>query len=631
MKTPNFQINWGAILGCQCRQWDTLYYHHRPLFKGWRTLAGCIAGMISCISFDLGLIKWYIEEGNVSFWVGGKLMWFLKKFTVRGRLIISHSMMAIMTILIALFANACLKTINNNFSSLLTTSVVANTTVKDIRIEANSAANSLSMLIYSENQDMQETYIKQINSNLETIQSHFDTLTNSYSIDDGFDESYISIVKEWMQSTNQVVNAIQANDYELAKQKIVDENAFLLNQLNHYAINLEEELLADETRMAVDVNRIMKNVRIIIVVLLALGIVGACILIILINRSIVVPLLEVENAAKEMSKGNIHTTITYQSKDAIGRLADAMRVSMDTLNMYINEIGNAMHAVSSGDFTYHPNLDFAGDFEQIETNIVSFIGKMDVTLKDIRDASQVVLSECDQISNASQSLAQGASEQAASIEELCATISEVTTTANEIATNALSVDNEAKASKALLLESDQHMTEMVDAMNALGKQSDEIEKIIKTIEDIAFQTNILALNAAVEAARAGQAGKGFAVVADEVRNLAGKSAEAAKETTVLINNNSQAINNGRKIAFNTAESLKEAVNKTNQVVETVDAVSESIEKQSVALSQISIGMDQISSVVQTNSATSEETAASSVTLDEQAKGLMNIVDQFNLK
>lgn len=558
-------------------------------------------------------------------------MWFLRKFSVRGRLIISHGLLTIMTILVAVFANSCFTTINNDFTSLLSTSVVANSAVKDIRIEVNNAASSMEMLLIADDDQMKEVYLSSIQQNLNEAQSNADILKRTYTIGDGLETSYISVVNEWMDSTNRVLNAIEAGDMEKAETIMMDENSLLLNQLNNYAGNLEEELLADETRMATNVNRIINNVQLIIVIFLALGVAFAIILTIMINKSIVTPLLEVENAAKEMSKGNIHTEITYHNKDAIGRLADAMRSSMSTLNTYIGEIGVAMHSISDKDFTYHPSLQFIGDFEQIETNIVDFIEKMNGILAQIRETSDVVLSECDQVSNASQSLAQGASEQAASVEELSATIAEVTTTANEISESALSVDNEAKASKSLLLDSNQQMEEMVVAMDEISRKSDEIEKIIKTIEDIAFQTNILSLNAAVEAARAGAAGKGFAVVADEVRNLAGKSAEAAKETTTLINNNSTAIDKGRKIAYSTADSLKEAVTKTNQVVETVDKVYEAIEKQSVALSQISVGMDQISAVVQTNSATSEETAASSVTLNEQAKSLMEIADQFKLK
>lgn len=217
------------------------------------------------------------------------------------------------------------------------------------------------------------------------------------------------------------------------------------------------------------------------------------------------------------------------------------------------------------------------------------------------------------------------------MEELAATINEISNQVKSNAENAHNVNKLADDVGLKMTESNQQMQTMIEAMKEISSSSSEIGKIIKTIEDIAFQTNILALNAAVEAARAGEAGKGFAVVADEVRNLASKSAEASKNTAVLIESSILAVEKGTKIADETAHTLLESVEGAQKVTRTIDQISKASEEQASSISQITQGIDQISNVVQTNSATAEESAAASEELSGQAQILKGLISQFKLK
>ena len=237
----------------------------------------------------------------------------------------------------------------------------------------------------------------------------------------------------------------------------------------------------------------------------------------------------------------------------------------------------------------------------------------------------------DQMASGAQALSQGSVQQAASVEELAATIAGISEHVQKTARNAADARDHSVRSGEETAVCNQEMKEMVAAMDEIGKRSTEIGKIIKTIEDIAFQTNILALNAAVEAARAGEAGKGFAVVADEVRNLAGKSASASKSTSELIQGAVTAVEKGMEIATETAQSLEKVVVSSQAISGLVDKIAEAAVEQSNSLEQVTGGMNQISNVVQTNSATAEESAATSEELSSQSQVLRNLVRQFKLR
>lgn len=286
--------------------------------------------------------------------------------------------------------------------------------------------------------------------------------------------------------------------------------------------------------------------------------------------------------------------------------------------------------MAKGDLTVASDVEYAGDYRELKESMQYILSAFNETLGQINQVADQVSSGSGQVSSGAQMLAQGAAEQASSIEELSAAINEI---AEKITVNA---EYAANASRSVhdvgseISKSNRQMQDMIAAMSQINLSSGQIRKIIKTIEDIAFQTNILALNAAVEAARAGTAGKGFSVVADEVRNLASKSADAAKNTTALIENSMRQVENGTKIANETAVSLQKVVESTTTVFETVEKISSATKQQAESIGQVTQGIEQISGVVQTNSATAEESAAESEELSGQAEFLKQLTGRFRL-
>ena len=369
-----------------------------------------------------------------------------------------------------------------------------------------------------------------------------------------------------------------------------------------------------------------------------LGIAGGALIITIIlsiylTRAITRPIRQLEKAAGQIVEGDFDIEVTYQSKDELGSLANAFKNMTSILEEVIADASRLLQEMSDGNFDVRTQAEarYVGKLQGLLLAIRKLNRDLSSTMGQINTSADQVASGSGQVSSGAQALAQGATEQAAAVEELAATIAGISQQVKDTAENARSARNQTSMAGDVVEECNRQMHDMMAAMEEITRTSDEIGKIIKTIEDISFQTNIRALNAAVEAARAGEAGKGFAVVAEEVRSLANKSSVASNDTAALIEGSLEAVARGKDLAGATAESLSKVVEEVRVAAATVDKIADAAEEQAGAVEQVTVGVDQISDVVQTNSATSEESAAASAELSHQAEILKDLVARFRLR
>ena len=354
-------------------------------------------------------------------------------------------------------------------------------------------------------------------------------------------------------------------------------------------------------------------------------------LVLYVMKRIVKPILMITNKTRPLQEGRLKIDLNYRHNDEIGDLAGTLKQSLEQTNQYVEDINRIMHELSTGNFNVTTSVPFIGDFRSIEESIDSFTTSLSSAMSNINKVQHEVFDHAQNLSNSSQMLAQGATEQASAVEELSATLNDLSRSAKQNIEMASQAQDNAQLTGDQVTLSSQQMELLVEAMQDISTASTQIEKIISTIENISFQTNILALNAAVEASRAGESGRGFAVVAEEVRSLAGQSDQAAKATKDLIEGSVKAAERGNQIVSEVSSTLQRTIDLVLQSNTAIGEITDAVHTEAIAISQVAEGLEQISAVVQTNSANSEESATVSVELFEQVNLLQEQTSGFRLK
>lgn len=441
------------------------------------------------------------------------------------------------------------------------------------------------------------------------------------------DEELILSNLQELEYSDNILSALNAKtDTDIIEYQ---HNGAAYHGAHHYIDSLDWQVLGcmRDTEFAGE-GRLVTLIMVIGFSVCAILLAGICVLV---ANTLIQPIKRLDAVAEQLADGDLDVELQITSNDELGKLAGNISRLVERLKnyiAYIDEVSGVLEGLGNGNLVFELKQEYVGEFNRLKIAMNSIQEALSTTMFRIVDAAAQVDGSTSQIASASQSLAQGAAEQASTVQGLASsvqTLSEQSVTEEQ---RALELRDGITAIGKDLLKNNEQMKEMVTAMENIRVQSNEIEKVIKAIEDIAFQTNILALNAAVEAARAGEAGKGFAVVAEEVRNLATKSSESAKSSGQLIENSIQAVQDGFGIANQTADALRKIAEEADGIVASMEAFAKRYQEQNGQLGDISNGIEQISAVVQTNSATAEETAASSAELSEQARLMKDLMAQF---
>ena len=502
----------------------------------------------------------------------------------------------------------------------------------EIRKDTQIVVKNILLAVTTEDQNKAVQYINEANKytqsvtdNIEKLESNFDNkelleqLKNERAVQTRIRDELIKLVNE---NKKEEAIALYNSEYEKELNNLQDT----LVKIGDYAKNNAER----NYHSAITT----KNITFIVLILISIGSIISCIYMVFgLVKLLTKPIVELEEAAKKLEKGILDVEIKFESQDELGILANSFRNTCSFLKTIVLDINEILGQLSDGNFNVNSSRleHYIGDFSTTKDSIQKIIESLNYTFFEIKEATVQVKGGAEQVAETSQTISEGATEQASAIEELTASLGEV----NEKVQNSVKHAKETNVITSELgvkiEESNEKMNEMVKAMEEIDNSSRNIREIINTIASISEQTNLLALNAAIEAARAGKSGKGFAVVAEEVRKLAEESSQAVKDTAELIESSIKSVEKGKIIADTTAVSLKEAVKKTEEAVQLVDNISNISEVQAVSINQINGGIDQIADVVQSNSAIAEESAAASEELSAQADTLESMISRFKLK
>ena len=564
----------------------------------------------------------------------------LHDLSLRKKMIVSHGTLGLLALLVAMIGLMSIILMLGNYTKFQEGPIASFEAVGDVLYYSSDIKGGITGVLSERSNADFHSFDKMMADDVQAIKTAVDTLKTSLAYADSADA--IALVESMEQGLtsgetvrSKIMSAIQTGNFEQAGTLYRMEYRVVIEEIQTAAKELK--VLVGETNDSLyhfclkKANEAVIFILIGSVVCLFLGYLMTRV----VSKCIRLPVQQLMRISEEMKNGNLSVadSITYESRDEMGRLAESMRETLKFLHGYVSEISGALETIANGDLTMNSSdvTDFRGDFASIKVSLAYILDNLNSTLYDINLASQQVNSGSIQIASGAQTLAHGASEQTSSVERLSEAVANITSQLNVTAEHSENAKQTMNATTHQVQACNEQMNHMMTAMDNITQQASQISKIVKTIEDIAFQTNILALNAAVEAARAGAAGKGFAVVADEVRNLAAKSAEASQSTSALIGGTVDAVNNGTTILAETAKTLLQVVEGSRNSAALVEEIAQAAQNQASAVAEISHNIDQITGVVHTTSSTAEQSAAASEELSGQATTLNDLLQHFRLR
>ena len=522
--------------------------------------------------------------------------------------------------------------ITDRYRTFVEQNYLAEIYVYNIRLEMDTGVKNILLAAEASTSADMENYLASAEESLNRVGEYIEWFKTSYEGDISKILEYDEVRLQAVDSRPEIFEAIRENTPKgdaRAAQLLADYNK-ALEQAGAKITEFAQQLSVNSKDMFTRSMGVKEGIVLFQKECFVVAIILSAIMVAVTTKALLKPIQEIDHAIDKMRSGDFSAEVTYTSRDELGHMAENMRAMLISLREIVHDQMEVMMGMAEGNFAVKSKDEsiYIGEFKILYDAIQEIKKRLGETFVQVQQVARLVTAGSDQVSAGAQHLAHGAMQQASSIEQLAATITEITQQIKDTAEFSEGSREDTLRIQKEAAKSNEDMQELLKAMGDISENSAQISKIVKTIEDIAFQTNILSLNAAVEAARAGVAGKGFAVVADEVRNLASKSADASKSTAALIENSLSAVQRGREITDKTAESLTRVIADINKVAESITHIAQEAMTQANSVGQISIGVDQISGVVQTTSATSQEGAASSEELSSQAQVLKHLMSQF---
>lgn len=557
----------------------------------------------------------------------------IRNMKLKFRLLLSYAMVIAICLSANIAALFMLNRIGDNLSSFYRNNYTVTINVWLAKREMQAARGDILNAILESDVEESAEYIDKAKESLRNMRATFPVIRNSFKGDIAMVDRVDKRLQEAIVYRDKVFALVETGKtdeaYEVMKSSyipVLNQMADLLQQIADVAAHNAQDMVKEgEYAQASAITVIM--------IIMTFSIVSAALLGIYISNSIRKPVKEIEDAAQQLANGQLDgVCVSYTSRDELGKMSDSIRDLISYQKTIIEDISDILGDMSEGNFKVQSNVNeyYMGHYDRILVSMWGLRDKLSDTLWRISQSARQVANGSEQVSSGAQILAIGAEEQADSIEKLAIAVNEISEQVRVTKENADKARNQTDRAGAQVSESNQQMQEMISAMNIISERSDEIYKIVKTIQDIAFETNLLALNASVEAARVGELGTGFAVIAREIRSLADKTAMASKNTTALIKESVAAVKNGEKVAHTAADSLLQVIECTKQVIFMVDRIASATENQHKSISNITAEVRQVSDVVQNNASISEELAAASEELSTQTQMLDHMIGQFQL-